>query len=155
LFLYLLFNYKDFKIKRPFSTPIGFFILSFILVFLSLPIGYGSSIFDIYLYKANVPECKEGGVEVFRKTSAEDLDLLFLMGHTSGREIFSYATDSPPRLILVDRLIIKSLTVIYDHDPKMSIRVLLTRLPMNELEPENAKELEEEIEKEWYKKENQ
>lgn len=153
LFLYLLFNYKykEFDYKRPHRTPYGIFFLSFILLFISIPVGYGSSIYDIYLYEVDVPECDE--VDVFREPSAEGIDLLYLMGHTSGREIFSYVTDIPPRLILVNKESIKSISVKYKPNPEMSIRKLFSRLPISELKPKETKEVTKEEEEEWYKQE--
>ena len=153
LFLYLLFNYKykESDYKKPFRTPYGVFFLACILLFISIPVGYGSSIYDIYLYEVDIPECDE--VNVFREPSAKDFDLLYLMGHTSGREIFSYVTDTPPRLILVNSESIKSITVKYKPNPEMSIRKLFSKLPESELEPKEAKGLNKEEEDEWYKQE--
>ena len=150
LFLHLFFNYKDFDFRKPFKTIYGFFFLSFILIFISIPIGYGTSIYDISLYEIEPPECD--GTDVFRKATTEGFDLLFLMGHTRGREIFSYATDIPPRLILVDRNSIKSIEVKYEHKPKMSIRKLFSGLPRVEIEPSDVKKLQKEEEEEWFKK---
>ena len=149
LFFYLLVNFADFDYKRPFKTPYEIFFLLFILLFIATPVSYGSAIYDIYLYETNKPECDS--IEALNRPSTEEFDFLFLMGHTSGREIFSYATDIPPRLILVDKAKIKSITVKYEPNPKMSIRKLFKKLAGLENLPIKREAVDKNVEKDWLK----
>lgn len=153
LFIYLLVNFVDFDYAKPFKTPYGLFFLLFIFLFIAIPLGYGSNIYDIYLYETNTPEC-DSLVALNRPSkepAVEEFNLLFLMGHTSGREIFSYATDIPPRLILVDKARIKSITVKYEPNPKMSIRKLFKKLEGLESLPVKREAVNEKVDKDWLK----
>jgi len=77
------------------------------------------------------------------------------MGHTRGRDVFSYTMEDPPRLILVDRNLIKKIEVKYEREPKMSIRRLFEQLEHYDIEIylTEVKELKKKDEDEWYKEE--
>jgi len=126
LFIYLSINFKEnierFGFAKLYKTTYGILALSFIFLFISIPVGYGSAIYDINLYE--VEDIESDSVSSLRDRVKDGFDLLYLMGHTSDREIFTYPTDTPPSLILVDRKLIKSITVRHNNNPAMSMRKL-------------------------------
>ena len=138
LILYLFFNFKniEFDLTKMHKTTSGVFFILFILLFISIPFGYGSSIYSTIIYAVDIPECD--GVEAFRTSSVEGYDILFLLGQKDENEVFSYVTDWPPRLIFVNRNSIKSITVKYGANSTMNLRTLR----LESLVPEPALETE-------------
>ena len=124
LFLYLALNFDKFDLKRPSSNAYCLFLILFLLLFLVLPIGYGSNFFDIPGFVASAPECSPP-LKAFGEMGGT-YRLLYLMGHTSDREIFFDVTLSPAKIILVDKKLIKSITVNYDLVQVNGLKVLLS-----------------------------
>lgn len=115
LFINLSFNFSSFNYKKPFENYYGFFLSCFIFLSVLIPMGYGAFIYDINVYTIDIPECEES-VTAFNALSTQNL--LYMMGHTSGREIFFDVTSYPRRVILVDRALVKSVAVNYFQDAK-------------------------------------
>jgi len=124
LFLYLVLNFDRFDHKKPLKNSYGFFGVLFLLLFLVLPIGYGSNFFDIPVFTTSVPECSSP-IAAFEE-AAQKYKLLYLMGHTSDREIFFDATTSPIAIIIVDRKLIESIKVNYSQTMTNSLRNLFS-----------------------------
>lgn len=122
LFLYLMLNFESLDYKRPLRNYYGIFLILFLLLFLVIPIGYGSHFFDIPVFTASVPDCSSQ-LSAFEET-AQKYKLLYLMGHTSDREIFFDATTPPITIIVVDKKLIKSIKVNYSQSMTNSLRDL-------------------------------
>lgn len=116
LFINLAFNFSSFNYKKPFENCYGFFLSCFIFLSVLISMGYGAFIYDINVYIIDIPEC-EKSVTAFNALPTQQ-KLLYMMGHTSGREIFFDITSYPRRVILVDRALVKSVAVNYFQDTK-------------------------------------
>ena len=123
LFLYLVVSFQNFNFKKPLKNLYSLFLIIFIALFLSIPVGYGSFLYDIAVFTASVPECNTDDT-AFGVTSAKEYKLLYLMGHTSDREIFFDATTAPITIILIDKKLINSIKVNYSKVQTHTIRRL-------------------------------
>jgi len=123
LFIYLAVSFQNFNFKTPLKNLYSPFLIIFITLFLSIPVGYGSFLFDIAVFTASVPECNTDDT-AFGVASTKEYKLLYLMGHTSDREIFFDATTSPITIILIDKKLINSIKVNYSKVQTHTIRRL-------------------------------
>ena len=123
IFLYLVVYFQDFNFKIPLKNFYSLFIIIFIVFFLSIPIGYGSFLYDIAVFTASVPDCSSEHT-AFGVASMNNFKLLYLMGHTSDREVFFDVTSPPITIILVDKKLINSIRVSYNKDQTKSLRRL-------------------------------
>lgn len=123
LFLYLAVSFQNFNFKKPLKNLYSLFLIIFIALFLSIPVGYGSFLYDIAVFTASVPECNTEDT-AFGLASAKEYKLLYLMGHTSDREIFFDATTAPITIILIDKKLINSIKVNYSKVQTHTIRRL-------------------------------
>ncbi len=152
LLINLVFNFSSFNYREPFKNYYGFFLSCFIFLSILIPMGYGAYIYDINVYTTDVPDC-DASVTAFDASSTHHL--LYMMGHTSGREIFFDITSYPGRVILVDRALIKSVQVNYFKDT----RKLRDIIDLFRVKPRAAAdapgdsilETKEEEEEEWLK----
>lgn len=124
LFLYLVLHFDRIDLKKPLKNSYGVFMILFLLLFLVLPIGYGSNFYDIPVFITSVPECTSP-LAAFEE-AARKYKLLYLMGHTSDREIFFDATTSPITIIVVDKKLIKSIKVNYSQSMTNRLRDLFS-----------------------------
>ena len=123
MFLYLAVNFQDFDFKIHLKNLYNFYIIIFIVFFLSIPIGYGSFLYDIAVFTASVPDCSSEHT-AFGVASMENFKSLYLMGHTSDREVFFDVTSPPITIILIDKKLINSIRIRYNIDQTNSIRRL-------------------------------
>jgi hypothetical protein len=123
LFLYLAVDFPSFNYREPFKNLYGPFVLIFILLFLSIPVGYGSYLYDITVFTVSVPECSSKDT-AFSMLDSKRYRLLYLMGHTSEREIFFDATAPPISVILVDKKLINSIRVDFSRVQTQTLRAL-------------------------------
>jgi hypothetical protein len=151
LILYLAFQSGNFSVGKLTKTSYGlivFFALSLLAV---VPVGYGSALYDIALYRVRHVECK-AELKNFDVSQAGSLRVYYLMGHTSGRDIFFDATTLPASLILVERSLIQTIKIGEDSHP-MTLRNLLEE--SSEVKPEGsggtAIDIFSKEEKEWQK----
>jgi hypothetical protein len=123
LFLYLAGDFHSFDSKEPFKNLYSPFVLIFIFLFLSIPVGYGSYLYDITVFTVSVPECSSKDT-AFNMFDSKRYRLLYLMGHTSEREIFFDATAPPISVILVDKKLINSIRVDFSKVQTQTLRAL-------------------------------
>jgi hypothetical protein len=140
LFLYLILNFESFNYRQPLRSYYGFYLILFILLFIVIPIGYGSYFYDIPVFTASVPECSSP-LSAF-EDAAREYKLLYLMGHTKDREIFFDATVPPITIIVIDKELIQTIKVNYSQSMTNSMRDLF------KMEKRNFFEENEEFQKE-------
>jgi hypothetical protein len=121
LFIYLAVDFQKFESTTPFKNLYAPFLIIFILLFLSIPIGYGSCLYDITVFTVSVPKCNSENTDF---KMSQKYKLLYLMGHTSEREIFFDVTTSPINIILVDKKLINSIKVNYSKVQIQTLRNL-------------------------------
>ncbi len=123
--LYLARNYGRFSPAQVLSTRYGFFLFFSLLLLISIPVGYGSAVYDVDIYRVDSVECRESPPpKAFETAPAGEFKVFYLMGHTSGREVFFDASTVPASLILVDRGLIKTIKISdYARNP-MRLRAL-------------------------------
>lgn len=117
VFLYLALHFRGFT-KQPYRVY-SLMIFLFLGLSLSIPVSYGENIFDIDIFPVIEIDYSEGvKVESLIKLKKEinsqgEGPLLFLMGHTTGKEVFfDNQTLSPPaKMVLVERDLIKFMKV--------------------------------------------
>ena len=137
LFLFLAIEPPSLKQRDLLRSLHFWFVTGFILLFISIPFVYGFYLFDVRVFTASVPYCTTAGtpfgIEGIRQQPEgktpevpgnDGFKLLYLVGHTSEREIFFDATKSPVSIILVDRKLINSIEVEYDQAQYQTIRTL-------------------------------
>ncbi len=120
LFIFLSKNIEYFNIRNPLEGKFGIFLLSFIILFIAIPVSYGSHIFDLYLYEVTQADCSQMPSMLKEK---DEYTIFYVMGHTQGREVFARLKTKPPFIVLVDRNLIQSISVRYEK-PKMTLRKL-------------------------------
>ena len=123
LFLYLAGNFDKSKLIKPFRHIYVPILLIFVLLFLAIPVGYGSYLYDITVFTVSIPECSSE-ITAFGKSFSKGYRLLYLMGHTSEREIFFDATARPITVILVDKKLINSIRVEFSKTQVQTLRTL-------------------------------
>ena len=151
LFFYLSRNFQKFGYPKPFFGKYGVFLIFFIILFISIPIIYGSYFFDLDLYQVTHIECSETPKEL----EQDEFELFYIMGHTADREIFAKIKTEPPYLVIVEKELLSSISVRYEAPPTMSLRKLFgrTKVPDLDMMIREAKgtkeELSEEEKKRW------
>ena len=117
VFLYLALHFREFS-KKPYRVY-SLMIFLFLGLFLSIPISYGDNIFDIDIFPVVGFDYSESTkIESLIKLKKEidsqgEGPLFFLLGHTTGKEVFfDNQTLSPPaKMVLVERDLIKFMKV--------------------------------------------
>ncbi|MCJ7747641.1 MAG: hypothetical protein MUP27_07850 [Desulfobacterales bacterium] len=140
LFLFLADNFSKLKLKKPFENLYVSFLLIFVFLFLSIPVGYGSYLYDVTVFTVSVPECNSENT-AFGKSPSKRYRLLYLMGHTSEREVFFDATAPPISVILVDKKLINSIRVEFSKTQTQTLRALYD-LPNKEFFDDTMKDQE-------------
>jgi hypothetical protein len=140
LFLYLAGDFHKFEYKEPFRNLYGPLLLIFVFLFLSIPVGYGSYLYDVTVFTVSVPECNSENT-AFGKSPSKSYRLLYLMGHTSEREIFFDATTPSITVILVDKKLINSIRVEFSKTQIQTLRALYD-IPNREFFDEAMKDQE-------------
>ena len=140
LFLFLADNFSKLKLKKPFENLYVSFLLIFVFLFLSIPVGYGSYLYDVTVFTVSVPECNSENT-AFGKSPSKRYRLLYLMGHTSEREVFFDATAPPITVILVDKKLINSIRVEFSKTQTQTLRALYD-LPNKEFFDDTMKDQE-------------
>lgn len=125
ILIYLAYNFSDFKPHKLVKTNYGLSLLFLLLLFMAVPIGYGSTLYDIPLHRVKAIECKEDPAAL-KKAPTEEFKIFYLLGHTSSRELFFDASTNPAGPILVDKALIKTIALIDDPKP-MTLRRLFEK----------------------------
>jgi hypothetical protein len=146
-FIYLAYNFSGFALKK-FKTKFGILFIFFVLLCVSIPIGYGTSIYDIPLYRVRGIESRES-LKVFEMSTTSEFNVFYLMGHTSGREIFFDATTFPASPIIIDRELIKTVKVSDDHNKPMTLRGLMEEAGVVEPHGEVSRSAISEEDRKW------
>jgi hypothetical protein len=115
LIMYLSFHHKDFTMHRSrrrflFVILFGLFLLESILI----PISYGANVFDLPLCRVIRITFKASAnpVKAFQETTdPTQIGVYYLLGHTSGREVFfvSYYSQSRVEMVTIDAASIESI----------------------------------------------
>ncbi|MCX5847312.1 MAG: hypothetical protein NTW12_13300 [Deltaproteobacteria bacterium] len=118
ILFYLALNFRSFMVRS-----YGYYylmVLMFVGLFLSIPIAYGKSIFDVEVFSIK-------GIDYAESTKIESLinlkkqidseqptTLFFLMGHTTDKEIFfdCEGAKPPAKMIIMERSLIKFIKVL-------------------------------------------
>ena len=117
IFAYIALRFKDF-IKSTYRFYY-LMILLFLILFVSIPVGYGDNIFDMDIFPVTGFDYSDTARIESLKALKDDIDtqgegtLFFLMGHTTDREIFfdNQALSPPARMVLIERSLIKFLKI--------------------------------------------
>jgi len=118
ILFYLALNFRSFM-----ARSYGYYylmVLMFIGLFLSIPIAYGKTIFDVEVFSIkgiDFAESTKIGALINLKNqidSEEPTTLFFLMGHTTDKEIFfdCEGAKPPAKMIIVERSLIKFMKVL-------------------------------------------
>lgn len=126
LFCYLPRIYKAIVAQGRLDTKQGIFIFYFLLLIVMIPIAYGTSFFDISLYQVTDVKLDNsyGASSITPKSGSRPL---YLMGHTSGRDIFFDATNMPVRRILIEKELVKEISLYEDTGKQMTLKSLFRR----------------------------
>jgi len=153
LLFFLAVDFSKLNPVEPLKNFYFWYVMSFIILFMSIPVVYGFYLYDIPVFTASVPYCntektpfgmpQEQGA--FQKTDIDnpqtrEYKLLYLMGHTTEREIFFDATKSPITIILVDKKLINSIKINYSKIQTQPLRNLFGKR-INDLWEQSTDEL--------------
>jgi hypothetical protein len=138
LFFFLAVDFSKLDPVKPLKNFYFWYVMSFIILLMSIPVIYGFYLFDIPVFTASVPYCNTEkthfgvpqGQGIDQKTDIDNLQtggykLLYLMGHTAEREIFFDATKLPTTIILVDKKLINSIKINFSKIQIQTLRILL------------------------------
>jgi hypothetical protein len=126
IFIYLVYNFDSFSPQVLIRTSYGLFLCFFLILFIAIPIGYGSSIYDMKIYRVKSIEYS-GAINVTSTSPSGEFKVFYLMGHTSGREILFDASTMPANPIIIDKALIKAIKISADGGNPMTMRSLLER----------------------------
>lgn len=116
----------------------GIQFIFFLLLIVVIPLCYGTSFFDLDLYRVtSVNVSKDAEFHIQDGPLSKPV---YLMGHTSGREVFFDTTHSPIRRVVVEKKHIKSITLYDDRSHKNTLRKLFKQYDKALLTPRAAED---------------
>ncbi len=121
LLLYLAYNFDDSSSRKMIRTSYGLYLCFFLILLVSIPIGYGSAIFDIRIFRVSGIESK-APIKILEESGVGQHKVYYIMGHTSEREILFDASTVPASPIVIERAAITAVKV---SDEAMTLRNLL------------------------------
>ncbi len=155
--LYLVIHITE--ITRPSEwkkNAYGAFLVLFIVLMIYIPFGYGRCIYDFPVYFVNSFEYYEKydseSMKKFRNAVNEGgaRSIYYLMGHTSGKEVFFQSEKPPAELVLLDSEAVKFLRISKEVQwQPMTIRSVLKLLDVKDGELGGQKI--EDINSIWFK----
>ncbi len=118
ILFYLALNFRIFM-----ARSYGYYylmVLMFVGLFLSIPIAYGKTIFDVEVFSIKGIDYAEATkieslINLKKKINSEEpTTLFFLMGHTTDKEIFfdCEGAKTPAKMIIMERSLIKFMKVL-------------------------------------------
>jgi len=128
--LYLIFAYRGFELSILTKSVYGVVLLFFVLLLASIPIGYGSAMFDVSVYRVR-SVALETPLEAFKTSPGGEFRVYYMMGHTSDRELFFDATTMPASPVLVAKNLIQAIEISGNTSQPMYLRSLF-KTPSNQ-----------------------
>ena len=118
--------------QKPLKNKYGVLLASFLVLLATIPIAYGSSIYDLEIYSIDLPEC-ENEVSVFGTSNNGTYKVLYLLGHTMRRDIFFDATTMPASTIIIDNDLIKTIKINFKSRERNTVRWLRSEADVHEI----------------------
>jgi hypothetical protein len=116
----------------------GAFFLLFLILLVCIPLAYGRYVFDLPVHLLNGfeydPAYKTDMMREFRDSVNRGGagKIYYMMGHTSGKEVFFQAEKPPAQLILFDSEAVKFIRISREGHKPMTLRDILGRLEVKE-----------------------
>ena len=117
----VFFIFKNYEIIYSKEFPKSYvisFLLIFVALFISIPIGYGTYLYKLPIFESEAPELVEN-VELvaFQKSNKEENKLFYFMGQLSDKDIyFDLTDDNNKKIILVEKALVRASKVIYSTE---------------------------------------
>ncbi len=124
VFLHLVYTFRGFSSRMITRTSYGLFLTFFLLLLIAIPIGYGSSIYDMKIYRVIGIEYSSA-INATSASPSGEFKLFYLMGHTSEREILFDASTVPANPLIIDKGVITAIKISTDIENPMTMRSLL------------------------------
>jgi hypothetical protein len=118
----------------------GAFLLLFLILMVCIPLTYGRYVFDFPVHFLSGFEYDKAYdsemMREFRKSINEGglRKVFYLMGHTSGKEVFFQAETPPAKLILFDSEAVKFIRISRRGEKPITLRDILRGLEVGEAE---------------------
>jgi len=137
LALFLAVDFSKLDPLQPLKNFYFWYVIAFAVLFMSIPVVYGFYLYDIPVFTASVPYCStelthfgtadgqnSSQEENKLKPKLREYKLLYLMGHTTEREVFFDATRTPTTIIIVDKKLVNSIKIDYSKTQTQRLRTL-------------------------------